>query len=53
MAGNRLTGLGDALWFFNPFSDTCRPSFPSAVGAFRTRIGDHCFYGPTEAYYDT
>lgn len=53
MAGNRLTGLGDALWFFNPFSDTCRPSFPSAVGTFRTRIGDHCFYGPTEAYYDT
>ena len=53
MAGNRLTGLGDALWFFNPFSDTCRPNFPSQVGVFRVRIGDHCFYDPTEAYYDT
>ena len=51
--GNRLTGLGDALWFFNPFSDTCRPNFPSQVGVFRVRIGDHCFYDPTEAYYDT
>ena len=20
---------------------------------FRVRIGDHCFYDPTEAYYDT
>ncbi len=53
MAGNRLTGLGDALWFFNPFSDTCRPNFSSQVGVFRVRIGDHCFYDPTEAYYDT
>ena len=53
MAGNRLTGLGDALWFFNPFSDTCRQNFPSQVGVFRVRIGDHCFYDPTEAYYDT
>ena len=53
MAGNRLTGLGDALWFFNPFSDTCRPNFPSQVGVFRVRIGYHCFYDPTEAYYDT
>ena len=53
MAGNRLMGLGDALWFFNPFSDTCRQNFPSQVGVFRVRIGDHCFYDPTEAYYDT
>ena len=53
MAGNRLTGLGDALWFFNPFSDACRQNFPSQVGVFRVRIGDHCFYDPTEAYYDT
>ena len=45
--------IADALWFFNPFSDTCRPNFPSQVGVFRVRIGDHCFYDPTEAYYDT
>lgn len=53
MAGNRLSGLGEALWFFNPFSSTCRTNFPSRVGVFNTRIGDHCFYDPTAAYYDT
>ena len=53
IAGNRLTGLGEALWFFNPFSPSCRAAFPSNVGRFNTRIGDHCFYDPTEAYYLT
>ena len=53
MAGNRLSGLGTALWFFNPFSPSCRSSFPSNVGTFAMRIGDHCFYNPTAAYYDT
>lgn len=53
MAGNRLTGLGQALWYFNPFSPDCRPNFPSNVGEFVVRIGDHCFYNPTEAYADT
>lgn len=53
IAGNRLQGLENALWFFNPFSDTCRPSFPSGVGTFWVRIGKHCFYNPTDAYYQT
>ena len=53
MAGHRLTGLGQALWFFNPFSPSCRPNFPSAVGAFAVRIGGHCFYNPTAAYAQT
>lgn len=53
IAGNRLPEVGEALWFFNPFSPTCRPSFPSRVGEFRARIGDHCFYDPTPAYYET
>ena len=53
IAGNRLQGLEDALWFFNPFSDTCRQSFPSKVGTFQIRIGKHCFYNPTDAYYQT
>lgn len=53
IAGNRLAGLGFALWFFNPYSPTCRPNFPSAVGAFTLRIGDHCFYSPTDAYAQT
>lgn len=53
IAGNRLTNLGFALWYFNPFSPRCRPNFPSNVGYFVIRIGDHCFYNPTEAYADT
>ena len=53
IAGNRLNGLGTALWFFNPFSPSCRANFPSNVGTFVMRIGAHCFYNPTAAYYDT
>lgn len=53
IAGNRLTNLGFALWFYNPFSPTCRPNFPTNVGEFVIRIGDHCFYNPTEAYAAT
>ena len=53
IAGNRLTNLGFALWYFNPFSSTCREYFPSNVGRFVIRIGNHCFYNPTEAYADT
>ena len=53
MAGNRLTNLGEALWFFNPFSPECKPNFPTKVGVFAIRIGDHCFYNPTAAYADT
>ncbi len=53
IAGNRLPDVGEALWFFNPFSETCQPNFPSNVGEFRARIGKHCFYVPTEAYADT
>ena len=50
IAGNRLPNLGVALWFYNPFSVTCRDAFPSRVGEFAIRLGDHCFYNPTEAY---
>ena len=32
---------------------TCRSFFPSKVGYWQTRIGDHCFYNPTDAYYQT
>ncbi len=53
MAGNRLDGLGFALWFFNPYSADCRPNFPSRVGEFVLRIGDHCFYNPTSYYAET
>ncbi len=53
IAGNRLTNLGFALWYFNPFAPTCRQNFPSTVGEFVIRIGDHCFYNPTQNYADT
>ena len=53
MAGHRLTNLGTALWFFNPYSPECRTYFPTQVGVFAIRIGDHCFYNPTDAYADT
>ncbi len=53
LAGNRLTNLGTALWYFNPFSPTCRNNFPSSVGVFAVKIGRHCFYNPTSAYENT
>lgn len=45
--------VAESLWFYNPFSPKCRNNFPSDVGYWQTRIGDHCFYNPTNAYYDT
>lgn len=53
IAGNRLSNLGFALWYFNPFQPVCRQYFPSEVGEFVIRIGNHCFYNPTAAYADT
>ena len=53
IAGQRLFNVGQALWFFNPFSPTCRTYFPSNVGIFIARIVNHCFYNPTDAYYQT
>ena len=50
IAGNRLPDVADSLWFYNPFSVICRGNFPSRVGQLAIRIGDHCFYNPTEAY---
>ena len=51
--GGRLYNLGYALWFYNPFSPTCRRNFPSQIGYLITRIGDHCFYNPSDAYFKT
>ncbi len=53
IAGNKLTNLGYALWYFNPFEPTCIPNFPSTVGEFVIRIGYHCFYNPTAKYAET
>lgn len=51
--GGRLGSIGNSIFYFNPYSDTCPTYFPSNVGVLYTRIGDHCFYQPTSAYADT
>ena len=53
IAGNRIPDVAESLWFYNPFGPQCRSRFPSDVGYWQTRIGDHCFYNPTDAYYRT
>ena len=53
IAGNRLSPLGNALWFYNPFSSACRQNFPNQNGVLITSIGKHCFYNPTDSYYQT
>jgi len=54
LAGNRLYTTGAALWYFNPFRPACPQIFPrNGVGSFQVRVGDHCFYNPTELYAQT
>lgn len=53
MAGGRLPGIDNALFFFNPYSESCPVNFPTKVGVIRNRIGNHCFYIPTSYYTDT
>lgn len=53
IAGGRLANLHEALWFYNPYSPTCQGSFPSSVGYFVIRIGNHCFYNPAPSYSAT
>lgn len=54
IAGNRLTQPRFRTVVFQcHLLPTCRRNFPSDVGVFVIRIGDHCFYNPTAAYADT
>lgn len=54
LSGNRLTEAGECLWYLNPFKPNCDSIFPSnGSGTFHTRIANHCFYRPTNAYYST
>ncbi len=53
MAGGRLVGVDNSLFFFNPYSQTCPTYFPTRVGVIHNRVGDHCFYIPTTLYADT
>lgn len=54
IAGNKLTEVGDCLWFLNPFRPDCSQTFPSnGSGTFHTRVNQHCFYRPTSLYANT
>lgn len=53
ISGGRLNSMEQSLWFFNPFSSYCPPNFPSGVGYFNARLGDHCFYNPNASYWST
>lgn len=54
LSGNKLWGIENALWYFNPYSPTCPTIFPSnGTGSIINRIGNHCFYIPTALYAQT
>lgn len=54
LEGNVLSAVGNSLFFFNPYSNECPQYFPQGgIGRFFVRIGDHCFYIPTQKYRDT
>jgi N-acetylmuramoyl-L-alanine amidase len=54
IGGNRLQGVDNSLYFYNPFSVTCAPFFPPPnYGVIHNRIGEHCFYIPTSFYENT
>ena len=54
LAGNILLGVDSCLWYYNPFSPNCATYFPpTGTGVIHNRIGQHCFYTPTERYAQT
>ena len=54
LAGNKLNEIGDCLWYLNPFNPSCNSTFPTnGSGVLHTRLGDHCFYRPTDKYAQT
>lgn len=54
LSGNKLTEVGECLWYLNPFRPNCSQTFPSnGSGTFHTRITNHCFYRPTPTYSNT
>ncbi len=54
LSGNKHSGVGDSLWYYNPFSPNCENYFPrNRTGSYYNRIGQHCFYLPTPLYAKT
>lgn len=54
LAGNKISEVGECLWFLNPYTSNCVNNFPyNGSGVIQTRIGQHCFYKPTSLYDQT
>lgn len=54
LAGNTFSAVGDCLFFYNPYSETCPTYFPpNGMGVAYNRINQHCFYRPTEKYAES
>lgn len=53
ISGGILPGVDHSLFFFNPYSESCPPYFPTTIGVIHQRVGDHCFYIPTVLYAQT
>ena len=54
LAGNAFSAVGDSLFFYNPYSETCPTYFPpNGMGVAYNRINQHCFYRPTEKYAES
>lgn len=52
--GNLFNPVANSLFFMNPYSSRCPTYFPvGGIGVAFNRIGDHCFYIPTEKYAQT
>ena len=54
ISGNTFSGVGDSLFYFNPFNPQCPPYFPpGGAGVIFNRINQHCYYTPTSVYVTT
>ncbi len=54
LSGNTFSPVGNSLFFFNPYSASCPRYFPrTQIGIIYNRVGEHCFYAPTEKYKST
>jgi N-acetylmuramoyl-L-alanine amidase len=54
LSGNKLQGVDDCLWYYNPYSPVCERVFPrNGSGSLYNRMRQHCFYTPTALYYQT
>lgn len=54
LSGNKLQGVDECLWYYNPYNPECADYFPSnGSGSIYNRIHQHCFYYPTARYAQT